>query len=123
MWFWNGSAKIWETASNFELHTEIFKPLYVALFQEWNYSLLFFALIAVLIIAYMKKKIKINNELVLLIWFVVWFGIIISIYLTTFTFQYVMDQTGINRSMVQLLMFPVLMIILYTYKVLNARKN
>lgn len=104
LWFGNGEANVTQTA--IWLHTEIFYPLYTALFKWWCYNLIFFFFVITLVYVLFKKRLNKASSL----WFILWFGIsfwaIIFVYATTFTYQYVIDQTGINRSMMQIM--PVL---------------
>lgn len=108
LWFWNGNANLAETALS--LHTEIFPALYRALFLWWSYNLLFFAFIVFIVYDLLKKRIDKNITLWFMFWFLISFAIIIFVYLTTFTYQYVLDQTGINRSLMQII--PVLVFLL-----------
>lgn len=108
LWFGNGEANVTQTALS--LHTEIFYPLYIALFKWWCYNLLFSSFVVALFYVLYKKRLNMSSSLLFLLWFLISFAAIIFIYLTTFTFQYVVDQTGINRSMMQII--PVLVFVL-----------
>lgn len=102
--FGNGDASVW--ATKLSLHTEIFYPLYIALFQEGNYNLFPFFFSLIFIGALLTKKFRKNpftGENIFLFAGILSFSMVLFVYLTTFTYQYVLDQTGINRSIVQLL--------------------
>lgn len=90
--FGNGDASI--GATKLSLHTEIFRPLYEALFFEGNYNLFFFFFL--LVAFFQGWKIWKNKNWIdgiFLLAFLGAFSIILFIYLTTFTYQYVLDQT------------------------------
>lgn len=110
--FGNGDASVTSTALT--LHTEIFSPLYVHMFHMGNYGLFFFFLALLLFVTPFTKKTKqlFHDPKMLYIfsWFLA-FGFVIFIYLTTFTYQYVLDGTGINRSMIQIL--PVFVVMMF----------
>ncbi len=114
LWFWNGNENISKTTLSF--HWEIFPALYKALFQWWAYNLLFFYLLLIILYNIFTKNINKKTLRFLLGWTIA-FCIIIFIYLTTFTYQYVLDQTGINRSMMQLIPTIVIILILSTYDI------
>lgn len=108
LWFWSWEANVAQTVLS--LHTEIFPALYRALFVWWSYNLLFSSFVIALVYVLFKKRLDKHTTLWFLLWFFIAFVTIIFIYLTTFTYQYVLDQTGINRSMMQII--PVLVFVL-----------
>lgn len=120
--FGNGDASV--AATKLSLHTEIFYPLYIALFQEGNYNLFPFFFSLIFIIALLTKKFRKNlftSENLFLCAGLLAFSMILFVYLTTFTYQYVLDQTGINRSIVQILPVFVVSFITLIHTLRHAR--
>lgn len=122
LWFWNWDASIADTSLT--LHFEIFYPLYQALFHTGAYNILpFFFIILIVTWFYKYKKFNKDSFIFFLSLFIS-FSIIIFIYFTTFTFQYVIDQTWINRSMMQIMYIFIFVFILFLYDIVtNDWKN
>jgi hypothetical protein len=120
--FGNGDASVADTQLGF--HSEIFGGMSTAFFHGGNYNMLFTFLIILIgyyLLSFTKKDLSSHP----LLWSVrvffrialIWFCLVTFVYLTTFTFQYVMDQTGINRTMMQFcpIFIVALVALLYYY--------
>lgn len=121
--FWNWSESITKSIIEMKFHPEIIAPYYYAIFYEWNYNLLYFFLLILILVSLIKKKIRFDSEFIFLLSLILWFWIIFFIYFSTFTFQFVMDQTWVNRSMIQIIMLSVFVMVLYIYRLTDGWKN
>ena len=120
--FGNGNASV--SSTEVTLHTEIFYPLYRALFHGGSYNVFFFFFCILGVVFLLKKWVPQtyrSSELFFVLAGFIAFFIIIFIYLTTFTYQYVLDQTGINRSMMQIVPILVLQFIIFLHFLRHAR--
>lgn len=122
--FGNGNAEIWATAQSLTLHWNIFPAMMKVFFYTWAYNL-FFITYLIWIAYYLVKRWYTDRSLRPIhagLWAAV--GAIVLVYLTTFTFQYVLDQTGINRSMMQCMLVGVRScILLYYHCYIHVSKN
>lgn len=120
--FGNGDASV--SATQLAVHTEIFHPLMEALFFEGNYNLFFFFFVPVSVIhGWSLWKTKKWIDGLFLAGFCIALCIVLFIYLTTFTYQYVLDQTGVNRSMIQLLPIGIFAFLYPFSRYFHATKN
>lgn len=115
LWFWNGNASVSET--NFIMHREIFPGMYRAFFQRGNYGLLFHVFVLLWVMHMLKPPHKTRKPFlnIFFLSLLIAFSLVTFIYLTTFTYQYVVDQTWVNRSMMQMVNLIVVVIVLRIY--------
>lgn len=119
LWFWNGNIGIEETINDLVIHNEIRKPFANALYQMGNYwPVMAIATIAIIRGLYETTKNK-KPQRFFYITTITALALIMLIYLTTFTYQYVIDQTGINRSMVQILTMLVFCSVIFSFEKVN----
>lgn len=98
-WLWFNQAanlKAWIWLSNI-IHWEIFSKFYRIFFQMDNYNLILIILLFVFFSYFAKKWWKKNKSLFLYTWLVI-FLILIAVFLFTDNYQWVLNQTTVNRS-------------------------
>lgn len=123
--FGNGDANISETSLS--RHPEIFWGMVRAFFTTWAYNIMFiFAIISIIYLLYRYRSNKTERSEYVFIWSTLLaFLVITFIYLTTFTYSFVLDQTGINRTIMQFTPNIIFIIILWIHYLnpIHEKKN
>lgn len=115
--FGNGDAAISQTA--IVLHTEILLPLFKFLFFSSNYNLLWWFFVGSIVLLLTNKK-RWTQEITGLLWaFFMGFIGIFLVYFLTSAAQFVINETGIHRSMVQLIPLAIFSTLLITHQLLR----